>query len=82
MSNKIKVKFKQDGKWADNPADPVFEVKEGDELEVSAHLANILVESGKGEIITTNNKETPAKEDKKDGKKNPAKSDKAQAESK
>lgn len=51
MGDKILVRFKDAGKWADNPADPIFEVEAGDELEVSANLANILVESKKGKII-------------------------------
>jgi len=49
--NNIKVKFKEAGKWGDNPADPIFEVKEGEEREVSANLANVVVKAGKGTIV-------------------------------
>jgi len=61
MSDFILVKFKEEGKWADNPADPIFEVKAGEECEVSANFANMLAESGKGKIVK---KKTTVKEPK------------------
>lgn len=76
MNNLIKVKFKEAGKWADNPADPIFEVEAGEEKKVSASLANVLIESGKGEIVT----DTEIKEETVQG--NPAIKDKTNAESK
>lgn len=51
MSDKITVKFKEAGKWADNPADPIFEVEEGEVREVSATLANLIVENKRGKIV-------------------------------
>lgn len=51
MSDKILVKFKEAGKWADNPADPVFEVDADEVVEVSANLANIVVDAKKGKIV-------------------------------
>ena len=51
MSDKITVKFKEEGKWSDNPADPVFEVEEGEVREVSASFANMLVDAKKGKIV-------------------------------
>ena len=49
--SKIKVKFLVDGKWMDEPRDPPFDVKAGDEREVSAQLANFAIEAGKAEFV-------------------------------
>ena len=69
-----RVKFKEDGKWADSDTTvPQLEVKAGDECEVSLDLADIIVSAGKGEIVE------PAKATR---KKTPATKDKAAAESK
>jgi len=66
MSDLINVRFKENGKWADNPADPVFDVKAGDTKMVSSSLANVLIKSGKGSIVSDEIVKTnPAQNDKK-----------------
>ncbi len=47
----IKIKFLEAGKWGDHPADPIFEVEEGEEREVSASLARIATDAGKAEYV-------------------------------
>lgn len=60
MSDKISVKFNCEGDWSDHPADPIFHVEEGDVVEVSASLANVVVEAKKGKIVKKKpKKETP-----------------------
>lgn len=60
--SKIKIKFLEDGKWGDHPGDPIFEVEAGDEMEVSARLANIAVESGKARFVRIKHKVEEDKE--------------------
>lgn len=55
----IKIKFLEDGKWGDHPADPIFEVKEGDEKEVSASLARTATDAGKAEYVRPKQKPGP-----------------------
>jgi len=57
--SKIKVKFLVDGKWMDEPRDPPFDVKAGDEREVSAQLANFAIEAGKAEFVKPKQKPGP-----------------------
>jgi len=57
--SKIKVKFLVDGKWMDEPRDPSFDVKAGDEREVSAQLANFAIEAGKAEFVKPKQKPGP-----------------------
>lgn len=45
--SEIKVKFLEAGRWGDNPADPLFDVVEGEERLVSAGLANAAIIAGK-----------------------------------
>lgn len=71
MSDLVEVVFKEDGKWADNPSDPVFDVKAGDKKMVSSSLANALMKSGKGNIVDNEVEAT---------KTNPAQADKASAD--
>lgn len=47
----IKIRFLQEGSWADHPRDPIFDVFAGEEKEVSASLANVAIESGKAEYV-------------------------------
>ena len=49
--SEIKIRFLCDGCWSDEPGKPNFEVKEGDEREVTARLANIAVSAGKAEFV-------------------------------
>ena len=73
--NMKRVKFKEDGKWADSDTMvPQLEVKAGEEHDVSIGLADIIVSAGKGEYV-----EPPKAAAK---KKTPATKDKAAAESK
>ncbi len=45
--SKILVKFLEAGRWGDHPADPLFDVAEGEERHVSAELANTAIMAGK-----------------------------------
>lgn len=47
----VKIQFLEAGKWADHPADPIFEVEKGEKKEVSSALANIAVEAGKAIFV-------------------------------
>jgi len=49
--SKIKIKFLEDGEWMDEPSKPIFNVKKGEEKEVSARLANLAIEGGKAEFV-------------------------------
>ena len=74
--NMKRVKFKEDGKWADSDTTiPQLEVKAGEEHDVSIGLADIIVSAGKGEYVVEPPKATAKK-------KTPATKDKAAAESK
>ncbi len=55
----IKIKFLEDGKWGDHPADPIFEVKAGEEKEVSASLAKFATDAGKAEFVRPKQKPGP-----------------------
>lgn len=55
----IKIKFLQDGRWGDHPSQPLFEVKAGDERDVSPLLANFAVDSGKAEFVREKRKPGP-----------------------
>lgn len=57
----ILIKFLEAGKWGDHPADPLFDVEEGEEKHVSASLANTAVEAGKAEFIKPEAKPEPEK---------------------
>lgn len=74
MGDLIKVKFKEAGKWADSPSEPVFDVEKDEVKEVSSSFANMLVEAGKGKIV----KRAPVgktEDDKKPDDENPDKDD-------
>ena len=66
--NMKKVKFNEDGKWADSDTTvPQLEVKAGEQHNVSIGLADIIVSAGKGEYVEppkTTRKKTPATKDK------------------
>lgn len=47
----VKIQFLVEGKWADHPADPIFEVEADEIRDVSADLANAAVEAGKARFI-------------------------------
>ncbi len=73
----VKVKMKKAGKWAETqPHLPQFEVKEGDVVDVSVELAEIMVTAG----AATRVKAAPAKQVKAKQEKSPASKDKEQAE--
>lgn len=55
----IKIKFFEDGKWGDHPGDPIFEVKAGDERDVSADLAKFATDAGKAEFVRPKQKPGP-----------------------
>lgn len=55
----IKIKFLEAGKWGDHPADPIFEVEEGEEKEVSAALARTATDAGKAEYVRPKQKPGP-----------------------
>ncbi len=55
----IKIKFLEDGKWGDHPADPIFEVKAGEEKDVSASLAKFATDAGKAEFVRPKQKPGP-----------------------
>lgn len=55
----IKIKFLQAGRWADHPKDPIFEVEEGEEKEVSADLAKVATNAGKAEFVRPKQKPGP-----------------------
>lgn len=75
------VKFKEAGKWAElDTSLPQFEVAAGEEREVSAGLADVIVDAGRGEIIPAKVAEKAAAKPK--SKVTPATKDKAKAESK
>ena len=75
-----RVKFKEDGKWADSDTTvPQLEVKAGEEHDVSIGLADIIVSAGKGEYVEL---PKPASKEAAAKKKTPATKDKAAAESK
>ena len=86
------VKFNTAGRWADPDTNiPQIEVKEGDEVEVSDALADLVVSNNRGEVVDTTDKEAADKEaadkeaadkEAKVDKKTPATKDKAKAESK
>lgn len=59
--DKISVKFNKEGvgPWADGPADPIFEVKEGEVVEVSLALAKTVEAASKGRIVQTEADEVP-----------------------
>lgn len=62
-----KVRFLEPGRWSDNPAQPVFEVGKGDEVDVSFDTAEYAVSSGKAEYVKPAIKEAPAKRKSKTG---------------
>lgn len=71
MKELIEMIFKDGGKWADNPADPIFTVGAGESKMVSANLASVLIKSGKGYAADSNKpsddevtKINPAQDDK------------------
>lgn len=71
-----KVKFSKAGKWADSDTLVAqIEVAEGDVVEVSNELADIIVDAGAGEIVKSKDKKEAAKS-------SPAAKDKEKAESK
>lgn len=80
-----KIKFDSDGKWSDHPKDPIFEVKSGEIRSVSYDLAKLIINSGKGERVTSTQEPTQQQESKKKRgrpkKENPAAEDKGNAES-
>ena len=51
--SKVKIKFNEAGKWADETSQPVFEVKAGDEKFVTPATAQFAVSAGKasGEFV-------------------------------
>lgn len=49
--SQIEVEFVEDGEWMDEANKPIFKVKAGQVLEVSARLARILADSGKGILL-------------------------------
>ena len=49
--SQIEVEFVEDGEWMDEANKPIFKVKAGEVLEVSARLARILADSGKGILL-------------------------------
>ncbi len=66
----IKIKFLEDGKWGDHPGDPIFEVKAGEEKDVSANLAKFATDAGKAEFVRPKQKPGPkAKAESADSKK-------------
>lgn len=84
MSSLIKIRFFEVGKWADHPADPIFEVGEGEEKDVSPSLAKVAVEAGKAEFVVSKPESAPepdAEPEKKTGpKKKPETGPKKKAE--
>jgi len=58
-----KVKFFGAGRWADKPYMPQIEVKAGEVVEVSADLMMVVIESGKGEMVIDQDKETTDEEE-------------------
>ncbi len=46
------IKFKDAGKWADSPADPVFDVEAGQIIDVSEALGKVVIDAGKGMHVT------------------------------
>lgn len=59
----IKIKFLEKGKWGDHPADPIFEVRAGEEREVSPNLAKTATEAGKAEFVRPKKKPGPKPKD-------------------
>jgi uncharacterized protein (DUF3084 family) len=51
MTTKLNIRFLEDGKWSDHPSQPVFDVKAGDEKQVSARLAKLAIDAGKAVIL-------------------------------
>lgn len=49
--SKIKIKFLEPGRWMDEPNKPVFDVTAGQEMEVTARLANIATKANKAEFV-------------------------------
>lgn len=46
------VRFKEKGKWADVPSEPILEVEADSVHQVSDNLAKVVVDAGKGERVT------------------------------
>ena len=65
----IKIKFLEAGKWGDHPADPIFEVEEGEEREVSASLARTATDAGKAEYVRPKQRPGPKPKAEDDGDK-------------
>ena len=49
--SQIEVEFVEDGEWMDEANKPIFKVKAGEVKFVSARLARILADSGKGILL-------------------------------
>lgn len=62
---KVKVKILKDSNWQDMPWEPQFEVKEGDEIQVSPNLAYIMTSNGYAELGQGFKKDTSDPETKK-----------------
>lgn len=88
------IKFNKAGRWQDKPYQKQFEVAAGQEVEVASgttfddegnvltvsyHMASIVEDAGKGEMVT---KETPPAKDKAKAESNAGVKDKAKSESK
>ena len=56
-----KIRFLEAGRWCDTPAKPVFDVAQGDVVDVSFDTADYAVSSGKAEYVKDEAKQ-PAKE--------------------
>jgi hypothetical protein len=76
------VEFNKAGRWADpDTLVPQIEVEEGEVVEVSDALADLVVANKRGKVVELK-EETPKEEKKSKGKKTPATKDKQAAESK
>ena len=76
---KIKVRFFEAGKWADEPKDPVFDVKANEVKEVSLELATVVTNAKKGELYVAPKVDPEAKAA---AGKTPAVKDKAKSQGK
>lgn len=57
----ILIKFLEAGRWGDHPADPLFDVVEGEERHVSAELANTAIVAGKAVFMPPECESSPKK---------------------